>query len=96
VRVSYPVHYVAVAPRPASGAATASLVLGLAGFFGFFLVLPSIAAIVAGHMATRETSTGAKTGHGMAVAGLILGYLVTVSMTFFYGYLLLIAVIASS
>ncbi len=82
--MSYPAPYVHVAPRPSSTAATASLVLGLAGLLAFCLVIPSVAAIIAGHAAWRETSSGEKTGHGMAIAGLILGYLVAVPMTFGY------------
>lgn len=94
-RVSYPVQYVAVAPRPASGAATASLVLGIVGLLAFCLVIPSVAAIIAGHMAWSETKSGEKTGHGHALAGLMLGYFVTLSMVSMYGTLLLGAIVGS-
>lgn len=67
-----------------SGWATASLVTGILGVligccsFG----IPSILAVVFGHLALRETRTGARGGHGMAIAGLILGYLLVVPMIF--------------
>jgi hypothetical protein len=77
-----PVPNVVAGSRPASGRATVSLILGVAGFFGFFLVIPSVLAVVFGHLALRETRTGAKTGHGTAIAGLIFGYLVAIPMLF--------------
>ena len=94
--MSYPIPYVSVAPRPASGAATASLVLGIAGFLGFCLVIPSVAAVVAGHMALRETRTGEKTGHGMAITGLILGYFVSVTMIGAYAFWIVATIAAYS
>lgn len=72
---SYPVY---AAPRPTSGLAVASLVCGLAGFLLSWLVVPalaSIAAVICGHMALKQTKTNpALGGRGMAFAGLILGY----------------------
>src|SRR5713226_9680509 len=56
-----------------SGKAIASLILGL-----FFVVLPaSILAVVFGHWSRAEirASAGRLKGEGMAMAGLILGYL---------------------
>ncbi len=64
-------------PTPAtaktSGLAVASLVTGL--FFWCFLV-PGIVAIVLGHVALDQIdrSGGAVTGRGMAVAGIVLGW----------------------
>ena len=55
-----------------SGKAIASLVFGI-----FFLFFPfSIVAIILGHLALSEIrkSAGRLQGHGMAVAGLVLGY----------------------
>lgn len=70
--------YVAPAPRPTSGLAITSLVCGIAGVVLFWAVLPIIASIVAvvtGHMALgqlrRQPGLG---GRGLAIAGLILGY----------------------
>lgn len=63
-----------------SGYATASLVFGILGLvtsccsFGVF----SIAAVILGHVALGETKYGRRGGHGAAVAGLILGYVIVV------------------
>lgn len=63
----------AAAPAETSGKAIASLVCGL-----FLLVFPlSIVAIVLGHISLSEIrkSAGRLKGEGMAIAGLVLGYL---------------------
>ncbi len=58
-----------------SGLAVASLVCGLVGWT-FVPVLGTIAAIILGHLAKKEIreSNGTLGGDGMALAGLILGY----------------------
>ncbi|GAA1656581.1 DUF4190 domain-containing protein [Actinoplanes couchii] len=65
---------------PTSGLAVASMVLGIIGIFGGFCAfgVPCLIAVVLGHMALRETRNGHRAGHGMAIAGLILGYLVLI------------------
>ncbi len=63
--------------RPTSGQATAALIFGIGGILCPFVV-PSIVAVLCGHTALHETRTGRKGGHGQAVAGLILGYLVII------------------
>jgi hypothetical protein len=56
----------------------AALVLGILGLvtscctFGTF----SILAVVFGHLGMNETRDGSKSGRGMAVAGLVMGYIV--------------------
>lgn len=62
-------------PRKTSGLAVASLVLGLFGFCCPFL--PSVAAVICGHVARGKikSSGGAQEGSGLALAGLILGYI---------------------
>ena len=59
-------------PQQTSGMAIGSLVCGLFPFF----ILPSIAAVVLGHMALSQIkrSAGRLKGSGMAIAGLVLGY----------------------
>jgi Domain of unknown function (DUF4190) len=56
-----------------SGLAIASLVTGL---FFWCWVIPGIVSIVLGHLALEsiENSGGAKRGRGMAVAGIVLGW----------------------
>lgn len=62
--------YYGVAAEP-KGLSIASLCCGIAALVGFgFFILPQIAAVILGHMAlSREPS-----GRGMAIAGLVLGY----------------------
>jgi type IV pilus assembly protein PilA len=60
-------------PPQSSGKALASLIFGL-----FFFVFPAaILAIIFGHLSLSEIrkSAGRLTGHGMAMTGLILGYI---------------------
>ncbi|MEU9890700.1 DUF4190 domain-containing protein [Sphaerisporangium sp. NPDC051011] len=67
---------------PMSGYATSSLVWGLFGVFGGWCLfgIPCVIAVVCGHAALRDTRTGARGGHGLAVAGLTLGYVFVVPM----------------
>ena len=62
--------------RPTSGYAVASMICGIVGFMLCFLVIPSIAAVILGHLALRDTANGVRPGHAQAVAGLVLGYAV--------------------
>ena len=74
---------------PTAGKATASLVLGL---LSLVFCLAGIPAIILGHMALSEIkkSAGRLKGDGMALAGLIMGYLSIVAIPF----ILIIAAIA--
>jgi hypothetical protein len=65
-----------VPAQPSSGTAVVSLVCGILGFFT--CALTSIVAVITGHLAMRETRSGQVGGRGMAVAGLVLGYLVLI------------------
>jgi len=66
---AYPVY----APGRTSGMAVASLVLGILWVFW----IGSVLAVVFGHVALSQInrSSGAVRGRGLAVAGLVLGYL---------------------
>ena len=70
------VQRIAVQAPLTSGMATASLVLGILGVLGGWCLfgLPCILAVILGHVGLRETRDGTRSGHGMAVAGLVLGY----------------------
>src|SRR5215471_14987108 len=57
-----------------NGAAVGSLVCGIAQFFGFWLI-GSIPAVVLGHMSRRQIRQTGEQGAGMALAGLVLGYI---------------------
>lgn len=67
----------APAPPRTNGYAVGSLVCGIAGtMFG----LPAVPAVVLGHMARRRIRETGEQGDGLAVAGLVLGYVVTALM----------------
>jgi hypothetical protein len=61
--------------RPASGKATASLALGI---IGLVTGIPSMLAVVFGHLALTEPG---RPGYGRAVAGLALGYTIVAPLT---------------
>src|SRR3954447_11900067 len=65
-----------VNPAPTSGLAVAALVLGIVGILGGWctLAIPCILAVIFGHAGLNDTKNGAKQGRGMAIAGLVLGY----------------------
>jgi serine/threonine-protein kinase len=75
---------------PASGKATASLVLGIfAILFSWFLLggLLGVLAAIFGHLALGDVrrSGGQLVGHGSAIAGLIMGYLgLGLALLFFF------------
>ena len=62
-----------VAYRTTNALAIVSLVASLLGFFTFGV--GSLAGIVCGHIALRQIKTNNQDGSGMAVAGLVLGYI---------------------
>src|SRR5215217_4308406 len=59
-----PVHFVAVPVAPTSGTAVVSLIAGIIGILGGWCVfgVPCAIAIITGHVAQRETRTGARGG----------------------------------
>ena len=75
-----------------SGKATASLICGIVGWV-ILPIIASIPAIILGHLALSEIkkSAGRLKGHGLAIAGLVLGY---VQMAFMPFLILIIAAIA--
>src|SRR5687767_13148302 len=68
------------ATGPTNGFAIASLVLGILGLVGFPPLIPSILALVFGYKGKREIdrSGGVEQGRGLAVAGIILGWIAVV------------------
>ena len=71
----------AVQDQKKSGLAIASLVLGIFSFFTW--IITGIPAIICGHIAKNKIkqSNGTLTGSGMAITGLVLGY-VTIPLIF--------------
>jgi hypothetical protein len=78
-----PVHigapgYYPGAPVRNSGLAIASMVCGIAGYLTcYFVGILGIPAVICGHMALSQINSSHEpvAGRGMAIAGLILGYL---------------------
>lgn len=70
---------------PTSGAAVASMIMGIIGLLGGWCVfgLPCVVAVVLGHIGLVATKGGRRSGHGMAIAGLVMGYLVVVPAALF-------------
>jgi len=71
--VGYGYGYGMAAVRTTNGLAIASLVLGLGQIF--LWILSGIPAIICGHIALSQIKRTGQDGRGMAIAGLILGYL---------------------
>lgn len=90
-------YYGAQAPiaRPTNGLATASLICGLIGFFACGIT--SILAVIFGHVSLGQIKRTGEGGHGMAVAGLILGYIISAGwLLILLFYILGIAMFAAS
>lgn len=79
-------------PRPpgTNGKAITSLVASLAGLVLFGL--PSVAGLILGIMAMRETKSTGQDGHGLALAGVIVGAL-AVAAWLLYAIVIIIAAI---
>lgn len=65
--------YYPVPARPTNGAAIAALACGIAEFFT--LGAAAIPAVILGHVARGQIKRTGERGDGMAIAGLVLGYL---------------------
>jgi len=63
--------YQQVQPQRTDGFAIASLVLGIV----WVLWIGSILAVIFGHISLRRIAREGKAGRGMAIAGLVLGYI---------------------
>lgn len=81
----------AIPARPSSSLSVWALVLGLVGFFAGWcmLGLPCVAAVIIGHLAVADTKNEQKSGRGMAVTGLALGYVMIAPAVFLFFWLIL-------
>lgn len=61
--------------RPTNGFAIASLITGI---LGFFVLLTAPIAIIFGHVSLSKIKKTGENGRGMAIAGLVLGYVGTI------------------
>jgi hypothetical protein len=64
--------------RPTDGLAIASMVLGIVWVYW----IGSILAVIFGHVALRRIAREGKAGRGMAIAGLVLGYIGIATLAF--------------
>jgi hypothetical protein len=77
----YQAYYPQIIPTPpTSGLAVGSLVCGIAEIFT--MGLAAIPAVILGHMARAHIRQTGERGDGMAVAGLVLGYMAIVGWAF--------------
>lgn len=79
-------------PNQPKGLSIASMCCGIAIFVGFgFFILPQIAAVILGHLALKREPAG----KGMAIAGLVMGY-IGVALTVVFIAVMVAAIGASS
>jgi Domain of unknown function (DUF4190)/Domain of unknown function (DUF1707) len=69
----YHAGYYPVPQPPTSGVAVASLICGIAEFFT--LGIAAVPAVILGHVARTNIKRTGERGDGLAIAGLVLGYL---------------------
>jgi Domain of unknown function (DUF4190)/Domain of unknown function (DUF1707) len=86
-------YYPPAAPRRTSSMAVGSLVCGIGQLIFWFPA--GIAAIVLGHMARRQIRQTGEAGDGMAVAGLVLGW-IGIGLTLLFALFVILAFAATS
>lgn len=87
-------HYVVAPVRETSNFAIASLILGIASWFFFWLVVPQILAVIFGYHALKDTKEQNLNGRIQAIWGMVLGGIVLVP-TAIVGILFVIGLIGS-
>ncbi|SEO13101.1 DUF1707 and DUF4190 domain-containing protein [Actinacidiphila rubida] len=80
-------------PPRTNSYAVASLSCGIAGTL---LGLPAIPAVILGHLARRQIRRTGEQGDGMAVAGLVLGYIVSAALAVSLAVIVLAIVMVAS
>ncbi len=88
----YPMQY--GVPRRTNGLAVASLACGVGQVFFWFLA--AIPAVVLGHMARRQIRQTGEDGAGMALAGLILGWIGIVATVLFVAVIVAAVAVTST
>lgn len=89
--------YSAPPAAPTNGLAIASLVLGIAGLVFYVCGVASILALVFGYMARNQIdqSGGAQQGRGMAMAGIITGWIGVGILVIFWLVIIIVSVASS-
>lgn len=81
-------------PQRSNGLAVASLICGIAGLV-IIPFLASVVAVITGHLGLNQTKRDSTLGgRGMAIAGLVLGY-IGIAFSILLGALMLLAVFAA-
>ena len=75
-------------PRPTNGLAVLSLVTGILAYF-LLPVVGAVVAVITGHIARTAIRRTGEGGGGMAVAGLVLGYIQVAPIGFIVAVLVL-------
>jgi hypothetical protein len=78
--------YRSMKPPGTNGKAIAALACALAGLV--FCGLPSIVGLILGIVAMRETKRTGQDGYGLALAGVIVGALVTVGVVLYFLFII--------
>jgi len=78
------------AQRPINSLAIVSLVAGIAGYVIPHPFIAGLVAIVTGHLARRQIRQTGESGSGLALAGLILGYVHLVLSILVVGLIVLV------
>jgi Domain of unknown function (DUF4190) len=81
-------------PPGTNGKAIAALVTSLAGLL--FCGLPSIAGIILGIVAMRETKRTGQDGFGLAVAGVAIGSVIVALIVLYFAFVIIIAASGTS
>lgn len=83
-------------PVATSGMAVASLVMGILAFT-FLPILPALLAVIFGHAARSSirASQGRLVGDGLAVAGMVLGYIGMGVLVLFIGFVVVFLVVGA-
>lgn len=78
------------APRSINSLAIVSLVAGIAGYVIPHPFVAGLVAIVTGHMARRQIRQTGESGGGLALAGMILGYVHLVLSILIVGFIVVV------
>lgn len=74
-----------------------SLIASIVGFIMFLPVIGQIAGVIMGHISLKQIKTTGERGHGMALAGLLIGYIsLGLIVLFIIGISILVASTANS
>ena len=70
----YAAPYGAYAPVKTNTLAVISMIASIAGFIWILPFIGSLAGVIMGHISLRQIATNGEKGRGMALAGVIVGY----------------------